>query len=209
MRKMIVDYTHSHSCISFADLEVVYLLQESLEYQIGRDGTTISLLEDLGIIIDVPRGAIPDDHPDDVTLKINACISGPFELPDGFELASPVYHIEPGVKFAEKPVELSVVHFIDIEDEEQCSELTFVTAPLNQGCQSEDEVEGKEIRFKHLDGGVFVPGRRMGKIALQHFCLIGIAQVKRKKEKVTPDTVDSSSIIRPKPAIPSKVTIHG
>ncbi len=175
-------------------------MQESLEYQIGQDGKTISLIEDLGIIIDVPPGAIPDNHPDDVTVKINACISGPFELPDGYELASPVFHIEPGVKLAQKPVELSMVHFIDIGIEEHCSELRFISASL----------EGKgTIRFRHLDGGVFWPGRRIGKIALQHFCLIGIARVKHEKgeERVT-DTVESSSIIRPKPTLPSKYMCH-
>ena len=182
-------------------------MQESLEYQIGQDGKTVSLIEDLGIVIDVPPGAIPNDHLDDVTVRINACVSGPFELPDGFELASPIFHIEPGAKFAEKPVELSMVHFIDIGEEEHCSELKFVSAPLKQSSRS--EYERKEIRFKPLDGGMFWPGRRMGKILLQHFCLIGIARLKREKgeERVTPDTVESSSFIRPKPAIPSKFMI--
>ena len=214
--KMTLVGEKSHTVIDFvafacpfAYLEVVYLLQEPLEYQIGQDGKTISLIEDLGIVIDVPPGAVPDDYPDDVTVKINACIGGPFELPDGSELASPIFHIEPGAKFAEKPVELSMVHFIDIGDEEHCSELKFISAPLKPSCQS--EAEGKEIRLKHLDGGMFWPGRRMGKISLQHFCLIGIARLKHEKgpgeERVKTDTLESSSFIRPKPAIPSKFMI--
>ena len=202
---IIIDFV-TFACL-FAYLEVVYLLQEPLEYQIGQDGKTIFLIEDLGIIIDVPPGAVPDDHADDVTVRINACVSGPFELPDGYELASPIFHIEPGAKFTEKPVELFMVHFIDVGDEEHCGELKFVSAPLKQSCQS--EAEGKGIRLKHLDGGVFWPGRRIGKISLQHFCLIGIARLKHEKgeERVTPDTVESSSFIRPKPAIPSKLMI--
>ena len=173
---------------------VIYLLQESLEYQIGQDGKTISLIEDLGIIVDIPHGAIPSDHPNDVIIKINTCVSGPFELPDGFELASPVYHIEPGVKFAEKLIELSMVHFINIKDVKQCSELMFISAPPKQSCcQSEDEGKGT-IMFKCLDGGVFWPGRRMGKISLQHFCFIGIVQLLNQYEKVE-DTTKSSSAI--------------
>ena len=192
-------------CNNFADLEVIYLLEESLEYQIGQDGTTISLIKDLGIAVDVPRGAIPADHlqVNDVIVKINACISGPFELPDGCELASPIFHIEPGVKFAEKAVELSMMHFIDLEDEDDCSELTFISAPLlKQNGQSESESDQGEkgvIRFKTLDGGMFWPGRRMGKISLQHFCLVGIAQLKREKGEKR-DMANSSSILRPKPA---------
>ena len=185
-------------------------MEESLEYQIGQDGTTISLIEDLGIIVDVPRGALPADHLDDVTIKINVCISGPFELPDGYELASPIFHIEPGVKFAEKVVELLMVHFIDLEDEDDCSELTFVSAPLlKQNCQSESDREEKGmIRFKCLNGGMFWPGRRIGKISLQHFCLIGIAQLKREKGEKG-DMAKSSSILRPKPAAlsPSRLLI--
>ena len=114
------------------------------------------------------------------------------------------------MKFSEKLVELSVVHFIDIEDEEHCSELKFISAPLKQSYyQSEDEGKGM-IRFKCLDGGVFWPGRRMGKISLQHFCLIGIARRKREEgeERVMSDTTESSSIIRLKSSLsPSQFMI--
>jgi hypothetical protein len=106
------------------------------------------------------------------------------------------------VKFAEKLVELSMAHFIDIVDEEDCSELTFISAPIKKICPSEGDgdSEGKEmIRFKHLDGGTFWPGRRIGKISLQHFCLIGIAQLKREKGEKR-DKVKLSSILRSKPA---------
>ena len=154
----------------------------------------------MGIVIDVPPGAVPENHPDDVTIQINACIGGPFELPEGYELSSPIFHIEPGVKFAEKPVELSIVHFIDISNEEQCSELKFISAPFDSS------IEEVMIRFKPLDGGVFWPSRRIGKIALQHFCLIGIAHHKSKREEsvTSASVVEVSSVIRPRPVLPRK-----
>lgn len=171
----------TRNLFAYVDQEIAYLLEESLEYQISRGGKIISLIEELGLVIDVPPGAIPDDHPDDdVILKINACVRGPFELPDQYELASPVFHIEPGVKLAKKPIELSIVHFIDIKDKEDCGELSFVSAPLKQS-SGKAKREGKVLKFKPLERGMFWPGRRIGKIALQHFCLVGIAQSKGEK----------------------------
>ena len=155
---------------------VVYLLKDALDYKVTREGRVISLLEELGIIIEVPPGAISDGHPHEITIKINACIKGSFQLPEGHELVSPVFHIEPGAKFAEKPVELSIAHFLDVEDKEACAELKFVSAPFD----SSNAGAVKEIiKFKNLDGGTFLPGGRFGKIALQHFCFIGIAKEKK------------------------------
>lgn len=154
------------------DMDVIYLMKDALEYKVTREGKLISLLEDLGLIIDVPQGAVTDQHPEEVTVKINACITGPFELPEGHTLVSPVFHIEPGVEFAQKPIELSIVHYLDVDDDDEgCSELRFVTAPFGD-CVERSK---KTIKFRSLDGGTFLPRGRLGKISLRHFCFIGIA----------------------------------
>lgn len=150
------------------------MLEDSMEYEVDGKGTVISLIDEMGIAIDVPPGAVSDRHHDNkVTVRINACLGGPFELPEGYELVSPVFHVEPGAEFAEKPVEVSIVHFLntDEDNEERSCELKFVSAPF-------DFESRAGIKFRQIDGGTFVPGRRIGKISLQHFCYIGVAAKK-------------------------------
>lgn len=169
---------------SSADLEIVHLKKDALEYTVGRQGKVITLVEDLGIMINIPPEAISVSHSDEVIVRINACIRGPFELPEGYEFASPIFHIEPGAKFAEKPIELSMVHCLDIKDVQGCSGLQFVSAPVQTSNKK------ATIRFKHLDGGLFTPDRRIGKISLQHFCLIGIAF---RQSNITKESEDAVS----------------
>lgn len=174
-------------------LQVAYLLKDALEYKVNSEGKTITLMEDLGLMINVPPGAISDTHSsNEVMVRINACIRGPFELPEEYELASPIFHIEPGTKFAEKPVELSMVHYLDLRDEEACSNLKFISAPF----KSETGI----VKFKLLEGGAFWPDRRVGKVALQHFCLIGIARKSgstSESEEGAAGTADLPSTVKP------------
>ena len=186
-------------------MEVVYLLKDVLEYTVTHEGKVINLLEDLGIIIDVPPGAIPDHQPNEITIKINACIKGSFQLPEGHELASPVFHIEPGAKFAEKPVELSIVHFLDVEDEEACAELKFVSAHFDE---SNSDIVKEMIKFKNLDGGTFLPGGRFGKIALQHFCFIAIAKGKKSAKKCEEGESNTGESLINRRTLPSKSMSH-
>ena len=171
-------------------------MKDALECTVDHEGKLISLIENLGIVIDIPPGAISDHHPDEINIRINVCITGPFVLPEGYELITPVFHIEPGTEFADEPVELSMVHFLNIKNESHCSELSFISAP----CKQNSSIEKESIEFKLLDGGKFRPGSRIGRIALQHFCLIGIA--KQKDCKQSTKTGEASSAMRP--AIPSK-----
>lgn len=182
---------------SSADLEVVYLKEDALEYKVGCEGKIISLIEDLGIVIDIPPGAISGSHSNEVIVRINACLRGPFELPEGYELASPIFYIEPGAKFAEKPIELSMVHYLNIRDEQGCRGLQFISAPVQTSS------EKATIKFKQLGGGLFWPERRIGKISLQHFCLIGIAF---RKSSPTNESEDGRGDLSPtsRPVLPSK-----
>ena len=177
------------------DLKVVYLMKDALEYTVGCEGKIISLVEDLGIMINIPPEATSVSHSKEVIVRINACIRGPFELPERYTFASPIFHIEPGACFAEKPIELSIVHYLDIQDEQSCSGLQFVSAPV------QTRSETATIKFKHLDGGLFWPDRRIGKISLRHFCLIGIAfrqsNITNESEDAVTRRGDSSPTRRP------------
>ena len=177
-----------------------------MEYRVDKEGKVISLIEEIGITIDVPPGAISDRHHDDeVTVKINVCLRGPFDLPEGYELVSPVYHVEPGVDFAEKPVEVSIVHFLNVkEDKEPRYELKFVSAPAPCDISTETTPRGC-FKFRHLDGGTFLPGRRIGRIALQHFCLIGVAV----KHKMSATDAAKSEDILATPRIRDRSPVFG
>ena len=56
------------------------------------EGGHISWLE-IGIEINIPAGAVPEETT--LELRVDLCLSGPFVLPAGYQLASPVYHISP------------------------------------------------------------------------------------------------------------------
>ena len=182
---------------SSADLEVVYLNKDALEYKVGCEGKMISLVQDLGIMINIPPEAVSVSHSNEVIVRINACIRGPFELPEGYEFASPIFHIEPGAKFAEKPIELSMVHYLDVRDQQSCGGLQFISAPVQTGS------EKATIKFTHLDGGLFSPNRRIGQISLQHFCLIGIAF---RQSNITDENEDA--VIRGGDSSPTSRRVH-
>ena len=72
---------------------------------------------DIGIKINIPPGAVPEDRP--ITVSVRPGYSGPFELPEDYEFASPVYAISPGLEF-NKDVKLFVTHFVDLLSEDDC-----------------------------------------------------------------------------------------
>ena len=56
------------------------------------EGGHISWLE-IGIEINIPAGAVSEEMT--LELRVHQCLSGPFVLPAGYQLASPVYLISP------------------------------------------------------------------------------------------------------------------
>ena len=142
------------------------------------DGRKISW-DDIGIQFDIPAGAIPEERV--VHLNVSPCLSGRFILPDGCNLASPVFMVSPEYEFQEdvkmlqsfKEVMMSMVHFMDLQSEDECERMVFISAssaPIDQ--------DGKpEYHFKvlkHSKKGAFHIGQRYGSISLNHFCFLAI-----------------------------------
>lgn len=50
-------------------------------------------MESAGVSVSIPEGALKEE--DSTDLLIHPCFSGPFELPAGYESASPAYLIQP------------------------------------------------------------------------------------------------------------------
>ena len=117
---------------------------------------------DIGIKIIIPPGAIPEEKP--ITVAVRPCLSGPFELPEDYELASPVYAISPGLEFI-KDVKLFMAHFADLQCEDDCKNMTFLTTE-----SSSLPGDSHSYRLLTQKNGVFQMGSKEGEISLKHFC---------------------------------------
>ena len=130
------------------------------------DGRKISW-DDIGIQFDIPAGAVPEERV--LHLSVRPCLSGQFILPDGCNLASPVFMMLPQFEFR-KEVTMSMVHFMDLQSEDECERMVFISAPSVPIDQ-----DGKpEYHFKVFKKGAFHIGQRYGSISLNHFCTLAI-----------------------------------
>ena len=131
-----------------------------------------------GISLSIPEQALSCTEKD-VDLLIHPCLNGPFELPAGYESASPAYLIQPSrsVKI-ERDVTLQIHHYASLQSEEDCAEMTFLSAsPTPQYQESKPVYVFNEIKpFK----GVFEPNSQIGEIAVRHFCFMTSARKKRE-----------------------------
>ena len=134
-------------------------------------------LKGMGIRMSIPEDSLYGEEL--VTLLIHPCFTGPFELPDNFESASPAYLIKPSkrrVKF-QKDVTVEIHHYAHLESEEDCEDMVFLSASATP----EFRESGPVYVFKEIEGakGVFKPGYQVGETTLRHFCLIKAGKRKR------------------------------
>ena len=132
---------------------------------------------DIGIKINIPPGAIPEGKP--ITVSVRPCLSGPFKLPEDYELASPVYAISPELEFS-KDVKLFMAHFADLQSEDDCKNMTFLTT-------GSSSLPGDSHPYRLLvqRNGNFQMGSREGEISLRHFSKKAIGK-KRKQNMNQP-----------------------
>ena len=141
--------------------------------RVGRKGLALSCP---GLTLTIPPGAVSKD----VDIFIRPCLSGPFVLPDGYEIASPPYLIYPHTRF-EKAVELSLDHFMHLESEEDCEEMTFISASAKPFY--EHWYSNPKYRFSvFYKKGAFEVGSKKAVVKLTHFCIIATARRKRRNE---------------------------
>ena len=130
--------------------------------------------------LSVPPGAIPAD--DEVTVSLQACVGGPFSLPQsesGEELVfiSPVYLIQPPIVFRDN-VTLSIHTFVEYDDDYDFDDFCFVTSPTQKVLNEKDEPHWVFQKFGFPEFDEESRGRRMrGMIRLKHFCFCGFARI--------------------------------
>ena len=127
--------------------------------------------EDIGVDIEIPPGAVSEQTVIDVSVR--PCLSGPFEIPDGIDLASPLYLVRPAFTFRQE-IKFSLQHFINLEAPEDCKEITFLLASSTpRYTTSEPKYLLREV---NIQKGAFTVGNTVGTVFLKHFCLVGIGR---------------------------------
>ena len=134
--------------------------------------------DEIGIAFDIPAGAVAAGE--QVDLSVWPATAGPFSLPDGYELASPVYQITPAYDFLCN-ITIKIYHFCSLTIDKECDSMAFLSSST-----SPTFVEQKPIyTFKILSKGSFLPSNPCGCVSLKHFCNVG-AGVKRKRTSSVP-----------------------
>ena len=156
----------SHHKFNSAHPGICFLDDPWIE-KVTSDGGTISWKE-IGFEINIPPGAVPEGQ--DFELRVRPCLSGPFVLPDGYQLASPIYLITPSFEFV-KDVRLSIAHFAGLDSDSDCSHMTFISSS-----SSPTHTPHAKYKFKVMNGGIFNRKVHHGEVYLKHFCLTGSAR---------------------------------
>ena len=159
-----------------------------IEHVTSRE-SLIHELEDVGISVVIPENSLSIEE-ESLDLSIHPCFSGPFELPEGYESASPTYLITHSrrVTFS-KDVTVRMHHSACLKIEEDCEDMVFLSASSTPVYRESDP---PVYIFKKIQGvkGIFRPGDQVGEISLRHFCLLKIG--KRKREEDEDEQVDDS-----------------
>ena len=128
------------------------------------DGALINWEKEIGIGFDIPPGAVATGK--QLDLSVWPCANGPFQLPEGYEMASPVFLVSPSFEFSCN-ITMTMHHFCAMETKSNCDSMAFLSSPT---LASKGESGAPQYRFKVLDKGVFNPSEDYGRVSLKHFC---------------------------------------
>ena len=134
-------------------------------------GVHINWWQEIGVKFDIPPGAVPKGK--ELDLSVWPCIKGPFQLPIGYELASPVFLISPSFQFSSS-ITLTMGHFSNLATEEDCQRMVFLSAPTTPFVRETDNSHWYQFRI--LRKGVFSPRNEYAQVSLTHFCFASIGR---------------------------------
>ena len=137
------------------------------------EGAHINWEKEIGIGFDIPPSAVPVGR--QLDLSVWPCAGGPFLLPEGCEMASPVFLVSPSFEFS-CDITMTMHHFCAMETEGNCESMVFLSSPT---APSVGECRDSEYRFRVLNKGTFHPREDYGRVSLKHFCLSMIGALLR------------------------------
>ena len=143
---------------------------------ISSKGSHINWKKEIGIEFNIPPGAVPQGK--QLDLRVWPCTAGPFQLPEGYELASPVYLISPSFQFS-CPITVTMYHYCAMETEEDSESMAFLSSPTTPYT---GEGQKPHYQFRVLGKGSFKHSEAYGCISLKHFC--NTACGRRKKGSI-------------------------
>ena len=135
---------------------------------------TNDCFKSMGISLYVPKDRL------NAELSIYPCFTGPFELPDEYESASPAYLILHNKQLFQEDITVRIHHYANLQSEEDCADMVFLSASSAPDYQDSHPV----YTFKELVGsqGMFKPGDQVGEVLLRHFCFTRVGKRKRKRK---------------------------
>ena len=166
--------------LSFSEFPEIVFYGSPIQESVTPAGATI-LSENTGISLSIPEHSL--SHGEEIDLLIHPCLSGPFELPRGYESASPAYLIQPSRRVnLQRDVTLDIHHYANLVNEKDCHEMVFLSASTTpQFRQSRPVYVFKEIKRTKA---IFTPNSQVGQIRGSHFCFIKIARRRRKRSSI-------------------------
>ncbi len=160
--------------------------------------STIGQLEDIGISVFIPENSLSSEE--ESSMQIRPCFTGPFELPEDYEPASPAYLICHSKKYFQKDITIRMQHYANLQTEEDCEDMAFFSASSTPQYRGSRPV----YTFKEICDarGEFKPGDQVGEVSLQHFCYNTIG--KRKRAETSDSSSDGESSDNESSKVPSE-----
>ena len=132
----------------------------------SRNQPTVLDRRDIGLKLSIPEGAVQDEAKGAVELDVQPCFKGPFKVPPGCQLTSPVYMIRKQSKF-KKDVKMEIEHFANVEGDEDSEEMIFVAANPSPGYHGSHPVYNLQEVDNSGRVSRFTPGEQVGVITFQ------------------------------------------
>ena len=133
-----------------------------------------AIIKGEGIKLQIPQNAVRAGKT--VDIMIQACLDGPFVLQDETVLVSPVYLFAPPYDF-EDDVTLTIEHFAELESDEDCDDVYFVTSPTKPKRAKHRKEEKVYWEFSVYAQPQCSPKSQHGTLHLRHFCLGALARI--------------------------------
>ena len=167
-------------CTAYSKYADIRFAGPWIKRHVTSKGTNIDLT-DIGLYISIPEQPLDEELDLSIRPCLNGpCWTGPFMLPGGYELTSPVYIIESSKKGEiQNPCTLRIYHYANLLTEADCEKMVFLSSP-------NDAQAPPTYIFKEIQGGkgVFTPSHQFGEISLKHFCCLTTARKGKMKSDV-------------------------